>query len=68
MTDRPVELDAAWRNLPRRGLVVACRDCGLVHRLTAKVLQGRVQVSAERVSGATRSRRRAMQAGARARR
>jgi hypothetical protein len=61
MTKDIVELDHAWTHLPRRGLEVACRDCGLAHRYTVKIVEGRVYVAAERLSGATRSRRRDMQ-------
>jgi hypothetical protein len=60
--DDVVELDNARRHLPRRGLAVACRDCGLVHRLSARIVNGQVFIAAERLSGATRSRRRDMQA------
>ena len=61
MKDHVVEVNTAWVHLPRRGLEVACCDCGLVHRYRAKIVKGRVFLSAERLSGATRSRRRDMQ-------
>lgn len=53
-----VQADNTWVHLRRRGLDVACRDCGLVHRYTTKIVEGRVYIAAERLSGATRSRRR----------
>ncbi len=51
--------DGEWFHVATRGHLVACCDCGLVHLFKAKVVNGRVMLSAARSPKHTAARRRA---------
>lgn len=51
--------DGEWiRPTPQRGHKMACCDCGLVHRIDFRVVDGRVEFRAVRDTRATARRRR----------
>ena len=44
----PAVKDGEWVQPVRRGYLVACCDCGLVHRMNFRIYGGRVQFQAWR--------------------
>jgi hypothetical protein len=55
-----IVIDGDWMHLPRRGMHLACCDCGLVHDLAAKVEKGRILIRVVRHNRATAALRRPM--------
>lgn len=47
-----------WFSIAKRGHLIACCDCGLVHRITHRIKNGRIQIRANRMNDLTRARRR----------
>lgn len=47
-----------WVQPVKRGYLMACCDCGLVHRMDFRVVAGRVQFRAQRAPRLTAQRRR----------
>lgn len=45
--------DGEWVQPRRRGYKMACCDCGLVHRLNFRIVNGRIQFQASRDNRAT---------------
>lgn len=50
--------DGEWVHWSRRGHLVACCDCGLVHLMKPRRTRGRVEISAVRMPLQTNGRRR----------
>jgi hypothetical protein len=58
VTHYPTRKDGEWVHWSRRGHLVACCDCGLVHLFRPRVVRnGRVEVSAKRMPQNTGGRR-----------
>jgi len=45
--------DREWIAVPKRGFKEQCCDCGLVHQLNFRIVDGQIQVQAIRDSRAT---------------
>jgi hypothetical protein len=50
-------MDGEWVHWSRKGHLVACCDCGLVHLMRPRVRAGRVEVQATRMPRNTAARR-----------
>lgn len=50
-------VDGEWVHWARRGHLVACCDCGLVHFMRPRVRGGRVEIQATRMPRHTAARR-----------
>ncbi len=57
MTRYPQRMDGEWVHWSRKGHLVACCDCGLVHLFKPRVRNRRVEVSAKRMPKHTGGRR-----------
>ena len=51
-------VDGEWVHWTRKGHLVACCDCGLIHLMRPRVRAGRVEVQAFRLPRHTAGRRR----------
>lgn len=54
----------AWIQPVKRGYLMACCDCGLVHRMDFRVIEGRAQFRASRAPAYTLRQRRKLHAAA----
>ena len=50
--------DGEWVEPPMEGYLMACCDCGLVHKLNFRIVNGRVQLQAFRHNRSTAQKRR----------
>lgn len=53
--------DGDWVHFPRRGIRMACCDCGLVHLMMPKIIDGRIMIRVHRSERATAALRRSKQ-------
>lgn len=51
--------DGEWITVPKRGYKEQCCDCGLVHKLNFKIIDGQIHVQTTRDERATAAVRRA---------
>lgn len=52
--------DGKWTEVPRRGHRNACCDCGLVHCVDYRIVDGKIQIRVRRHKRATVAMRRSM--------
>jgi hypothetical protein len=57
MSRYKIRKDGEWVHWARKGHLVACCDCGLVHFMKPRVRKGRVEISAVRMPRNTAGRR-----------
>ena len=61
MTKRPEYYhvtDGEWIRVPKRGYKEQCCDCGLIHRLNFRIVDGKIEIQAFRDARATNGARR----------
>jgi hypothetical protein len=61
MTRYTQRKDGEWVHWARKGHLIACCDCGLVHFMVPRVRAGRVEIRATRMPKHTAVRRRGLQ-------
>ncbi len=52
------QIEGEWFTPRRRGWMLACCDCGLVHRINFRIKNGQIQMQAFRADQATGGKRR----------
>lgn len=58
-----VRKDGEWFHVERRGHLIACCDCGLVHLITPRIRNRRIELKAKRMPHQTGGRRSALVRG-----
>ena len=55
-------IDGVWLGVPKRGFKEQCCDCGLVHKLNFRIVNGKLEIQVYRDERATSAVRRGLKA------